>query len=391
MQNRNRALRVAAAVLALVLAATASGCGAAVEPRDGRDGDRGEGRVAAALRRMVTEGPAPGGAVLTAVGGRARFAAAGTADLRTGRPVGRTDRFRAGSLTKTFLATVVLQLAAERRLGLEDTVEAHLPGLVRGRGNDGRKVTVRQLLSHTSGLYDYTRDPAFARRAFGADSAGHRLDTHAPRALVRTALAHPPSFAPGDGWRYSNTNYLLLGLIVEQVTGHPYAAEVRRRVILPLGLTGTSLPGTRAALPAPHGRAYSARAGADTGSGAPRDVTELDPSVAGAAGELVSTLDDLARFFGALLDGRLLPGPQLRAMRDTAASDGRYGLGLYPVRLPCGVTVWGHNGVISGSYALVVGAPGGRRVLAYRLNDDARPARTSEGALLRAEFCPPGA
>ncbi|TGB16567.1 class A beta-lactamase-related serine hydrolase [Streptomyces palmae] len=336
------------------------------------------------LRRALAEGPAPGAAVLVRAGGRTRFTAAGVSDVWTGRPVQQADHFRAGSLTKTFLATVVLQLCAEGRLGPADRVERYLPGLLRGPGLDGRKVTVRQLLAHTSGLYDYTRDPALARELSGDGFAEHRFDTRTPRELLRTALAHRPTFSPpGSGWRYSNTDYLVLGLLVEKVTGHDYATEVRRRIIEPLRLTGTSFPGTRDTLPAPHGRGYSAPT---TPGGPPRDTTTLNPSIAGAAGSLVSTLDDLARFTLALLDGELLPQPWLAAMRDTRGTDGRYGLGLFPVALPCG-TVWGHNGVINGSSVLVVGTLSGHRVLAYRVNHDAGMRSAPTRALLRAEFC----
>ncbi|MFF8813260.1 serine hydrolase domain-containing protein [Streptomyces pactum] len=378
-----------AAVLVVVLVAAVAGCGDG--PRRKAPAVRGGPAAAPAappdlgpgLRRLVERGPAPGGAVLVVSGGRGRFAAAGVSDLATGRPVGRADHFRAGSLTKTFLATVVLQLVAEGRLGLDDPVEEHLPGLLRGPGHGGRTVTIRQLLDHTSGLYDYTRDPALARRLFGAGFAAHRFDSHTPRGLVRIALAHPPVFGPpGGGWAYSNTDYTVLGLVVERVTGRGYAAEARRRIIEPLGLTGTSFPGTRPTLPRPHGRGYAAGAA----GGAPRDVTEFDPSSAGAAGELVSTLDDLARFHRALLGGELLPPSGLARMRDTGPSRGRYGMGLFPVTLPCG-RVWGHNGTINGSSVLLVGSASGDRVLVHRLNHTAAPDRAAERALLRRAFC----
>lgn len=389
--------RAAALALAAVLSAAVPGCGgpgpadrgaartlrAGAGPGTGAaatrqaDGRQTEAALRAAVRRLVAEGSAPGAAALARDGGGTRFAAAGLADLRTGRRIHRNDRFRAGSITKTLIATVVLQLADERRLGLDDTVEEHLPGLVRGRGNDGRKITLRQLLTHTSGLFDFAADQRVARR-LSRPPTGAPLT---PRQLVRTAVAHRPRFAPGTAWHYSNTNYVLLGLVVQRVTGRPYAAETERRVLRPLGLRGTSFPGARGTLPTPHGRAYT------PGTGTPRDVTALDPSAAGAAGEAISTLDDLARFFGALLRGGLLPPAALRRMRDTTASDGRYGMGLFPIQLSCGVTLWGHNGQINGSYAQVVATPDGRRVLAFRLNTEARPAAAAERALLKAEFC----
>ncbi|MET9395253.1 serine hydrolase domain-containing protein [Streptomyces sp. NPDC006624] len=311
----------------------------------------------AVLPLLVTRGAAPSAALLAREGNTTRYAQAGTG-------IARSDHFRAGSLTKTFVATVVLQLAAERRLSLTDTVEEHLPGLVRGAGNDGRALTLRSLLTHTSGLYDFTADtrgttPVTARQAVGI------------------ALTHPP--AARGRFSYSNTNYVLLGLVVEQVTGHPYATEAERRILTPLRLTGTSFPGSRSALPSPHGRAYAADG---------TDVTDLDPRVAGAAGEIVTTLADLDRFYAALLGGRLLPPRWLREMLDTRAAHGAYGMGVFPQELPCGTTVWGHNGHISGSYVRTAATVDGRRVLTLRVNTDAIADPGLEPAVLAAEFCP---
>ncbi|MEU6664550.1 serine hydrolase domain-containing protein [Streptomyces sp. NPDC046727] len=313
------------------------------------------------LPRLVTDGRAPAAALLSrdAEGDGVRFRYSDA-----GHGIGRADHFRAGSITKTFIATVVLQLAAEHRLSLSDTVERHLPGLLRGRGADGRRITLRALLTHTSGLAD------FAETTRGTVPV-------TPLQAVRIALALPPA-RPGR-YSYSNTDYVLLGLVVGQVTGHSYAAEAERRIIAPLGLTDTSFPGARRSLPAPHGRAYAA-----DGS----DVTRLDPRVAGAAGELVTTLADLDRFYAALLDGRLLPSRRLREMLDTRAAHGSYGMGLFPVRLPCGITVWGHNGRISGSYVRSAATTGGRHVLTFRVNTDAMADPDLEPALLAAEFCP---
>lgn len=309
------------------------------------------------LALLVSQGGAPAAALLAVSRGDAHYA-------ESGPGISRADHFRAGSVTKTFLATVVLQLAAEHRLALSDTVERHLPGLVRGTGNDGRALTLRSLLTHTSGLYDFT-----------ADTDGTTPVT--PRQALRIALTHPPA-SPGR-YAYSNTNYVLLGLVVERVTGRSYAAETGRRLIAPLGLTGTSFPGSRTSLPLPHGRAY-----AEDGT----DVTRLDPRVAGAAGEMVTTLADLDRFYSALLGGDLLPPRRLREMLGTRAAHGSYGMGLFPVKLPCGVTVWGHNGRILGSYVRTAATVDGRHVLTFRVNTTAIADPGLELRLLAAEFCP---
>ncbi|WP_234426593.1 serine hydrolase domain-containing protein [Streptomyces niger] len=334
--------------------------------------------------RALAAGEVPGAAALTTRDGHAyaaRFAAAGVADVRTDRPITPADHFRAGSLTKTFIATVVLQLTAEHRLSLDDTVGRLLPELTPG-ATDPRDITVRELLDHTSGLYNYTADPELSRELHGAGFTAHRYDTYTPDELLRTALGHPAENAPGDRYVYSNTNYLVLGQIIEAVTGHGYATEAEHRIITPLGLSGTSFPGTDPRLPRPYGRGYS-QVGEER-----VDSTALDPSRAGAAGELVTTLGDLNRFFGALLGGRLLPPRQLVQMRDEKDTNGVYGLGLYGTRLSCGVTVWGHDGDINGSYAQTAATGDGRHVLTLRLNTDQPDAPRRIRALLTAEFCP---
>ncbi|MFB6435769.1 serine hydrolase [Streptomyces sp. NPDC056411] len=342
----------------------------------------------AALHRLVADG-APGAASLVTRGHgstAARFATAGVADLRSGRRMTRQDHFRAGSLTKPLVATVVLQLVAEGRLALHDPAAAHLPPGVPVTGDGGRsdlrKVTVRQLLDHTSGLFNYTEDRRLSRQLYGTGFGAHRYDHHTPAELLRTALGHPPSAAPGARYRYSNTNYLVLGLIIQAVTGHPYAAEIRRRVLRPAGLRQTSFPGTDPALPQPHGRGYSRIGDRQV------DTTSLDPSRAGAAGEMITTLGDLNRFFSALLGGALLAPRQMTELRSDKHTGGAYGLGLYATRLPCGVTVWGHNGDINGSFAQTAGTADGRHLVSFRVNTDvlARPLDATD--VLTAEFCP---
>lgn len=350
--------------------------------------DRPPATTVHALRRLVHDG-APGAASLTTRDGRfpaSRFATAGVADLRTGRTMDARDHFRAGSLTKTLVATVVLQLVGERKLSLQDTAAVHLPRGVpaagRGDRSELRKVTIRQLLDHTSGLFNYTEDPRLSRQLYGKGFGAHRYDSHTPAELVRIALSHPPVAPPGTRYAYSNTNYLVLGLIIKAVTGHPYATEVRRRIILPARLHDTSFPGTDPALPRPHGRGYSQ-------AGARRvDATSLDPSRAGAAGEMVTTLGDLNRFFSALLGGRLLAPRQMADIRDEKHTGGAYGLGLYATELPCGVTVWGHNGDINGSFAQTAGTPDGRHLVSYRVNMDALADPVHGTDVLTAEFCP---
>ncbi|MFE4968003.1 serine hydrolase domain-containing protein [Streptomyces sp. NPDC056660] len=311
---------------------------------------------------------------------------AGVGDTRTGAPRSAADRYRVGSITKTFVSTVLLQLEAEGRLSLDDKVDKWLPGVVTGHGNDGRLVTVRQLLNHTSGIFNYTADEDFGRTYFTKDGFfQHRYDTLTPAGLVAVAMKHKPAFAPGTSWAYSNTNYILAGLVIKAVTGRSYAEEITDRVIRPLHLTGTSLPGTRTTLPHPSSRAYSKLTDP---AGPTYDVTALNPSMASSAGELISTGADLTRFYEALLRGKLLAPHQLKEMKTTVpvpgAPNSTYGLGLIDHTLSCGVHVWGHDGGIHGSASTAVTTADGRHALAVNFNGD---WTGDPGAVLDAEFC----
>lgn len=313
-------------------------------------------------------------------------ATSGLGDLRSGEPRSAHDHFRVGSITKTFTATVLLQLAAEGRLSLDDTVEKWLPGVVRGRGHDGREVTLRQLLNHTSGIAEYTSDEQFVKDVFLADGfLQNRYRTWTPRRLVGIAMRHEPTFAPGTDWSYSNTNYVLAGMVIEKATGNPYGDEIRERVIEPLGLHGTKVPGADPTLPGPHSRAYSKLA--ETSEGRTYDVTKLNPSIAGAAGEMVSTPGDLNRFVSALLRGRLLPKKQLAEMKTVVPVDGDrggYGLGLFTYKLSCGVQLWGHSGGIHGSLSETATTADGRHTLTYNFNSD---WAGDSLPIMEAEFC----
>ncbi|WP_404952627.1 serine hydrolase domain-containing protein [Streptomyces sp. 147326] len=313
----------------------------------------------------------------------------GVGDLTTGAPRGTNDRFRVGSITKTFVATVLLQMEAEGKLHLDDTVERRLPGLVRGNGNDGRKITVRQLLNHTSGLFDYLADEEYLDTYMrGQGYLDHRYDTLPPKKHVKVALSHAPLFKPGAQLSYSNTNYILAGLIIEKAGGRTYEAEVRDRIIKPLGLKATSNPGNSIHIPRPSSRSYS-----KLFASAPEridDVTEMNGSQGWADGDIISTAGDLNRFYGALLRGALLPPQQLEAMKTTRSMpespDMSYGLGLTRFTTSCGTTLWGHGGGMVGSTSLAVTTEDGRHQLALNRNGDWNAG--SLRGVMEAEFCP---
>jgi D-alanyl-D-alanine carboxypeptidase len=274
-------------------------------------------------------------------------ARSGIGDLRTGQPMPQNGYVRIGSTSKTFVATVLLQLVGEGRLSLDDTVDKWLPGLVRGHGNDGRRITLRQLLQHTSGLPDYIGDVVP-----DLSTAGYRKNrwtTYTSEQRVAFAMQHPPSFEPGAGWEYSNTNYVLIGMVIKAATGHSWEHEVRARILRPLRLTQTLAPGDWPFLPAPHARNYQQF----EPGGAMTDTTvAYMPFDGDADGSLISTTADTNRFFKALVQGELLAPAQLAEMQRTVevpADPGlppgtRDGLGLDWTPLSCGGGYWGHSG-----------------------------------------------
>ncbi|MCT9140135.1 serine hydrolase domain-containing protein, partial [Streptomyces violarus] len=291
------------------------------------------------------------------------------------------------SITKTFVATVVLQLEAEGKLSLDDTVEKWLPGVVRGNGHDGRRITLRQLLNHSSGIFDYLRDSGFQQKYMTPDGfMKHRFDQASPEDAIAIAMANKPHFKkPGTSFAYSNTNYVLAARVIEKATGSDdYADEIERRIIAPLKLSSTSVP-TRVTLPRPSSRAYSKLSKIKTGP--TYDVTELNPRLAYGSGQMVSSSADLTRFYSALLRGKLLRPEQLKEMKTTIPSSrdtSRYGLGLVDRELKCGVHVWGHDGGITGSNSDAVTTEDGRHSLAVNFNGD---WSGSTDAIIEAEFC----
>ncbi|QFR97438.1 serine hydrolase [Streptomyces tsukubensis] len=304
-----------------------------------------------------------------------RVVRGGTGDLSTGRPVPRDGYVRIGSTTKTFVATVLLQLAGEGRLSLDDTLEDWLPGVVRGGGSDGRRITLRQMLQHTSGVPDYTGDvvPDMTARGYYKN----RWTTYTSARRVALALRHPRSFEPGSNWKYSNTNYILAGMVIKAVTGRSWDQEVDARILRPLRLRHTFSPGDRPYLPAPHARDYQQFA-----PGGPMTDTTLAylPFDGDADGALISTERDTNKFFTALVRGELLAPAQLAEMRRTVTvpeSPGtvrgtRDGLGLDRTPLSCGGGYWGHSGSGFGYLAWPAATPDGRTAITVSVHS--RPA-----------------
>ncbi len=297
--------------------------------------------VKTALAKLVQSG-APGAVVLIRNGSKTTVVTDGVAVLATRAPIAADDHFRIGSITKSFVATVVLQLVGEGKLGLDKPVAEQVPGLLPA----GSKITIRELLQHTSGLYDYTDSPRLLA-PYLKGNLGYRWS---PRALLALALSQSTLFAPGDTWSYSNTNYIALGLAVEAVTKHPLGTELATRIFRPLRLTQTTFAVGRA-IGNPTAHAYYKG----------QDITTLSGSWAWAAGAIASTADDVANFYRALLTGKLLPHAQLQAMEHTVVAGGSdYGLGLLEVTTPCG-SAWGHNGAVPGYMTFALSSKNGQR------------------------------
>lgn len=307
-----------------------------------------------ALDGLVDEGGFPAAlAAVTAADGRTTDYTAGVAELGTDKPVPADGLVRIGSNTKMYTAVVVLQLVDDGLVQLDEPVESYLPGLLGRYGIDGSTITVRQLLQHTSGLPNYTT--ALAATLF--TPGDQYMDA---REQLDIAFSLPVSFAPGERWEYSNTNYILAGLLAEKVARQPIAKLITERIIEPLGLRDTSypVPGDLS-IPGPHPLGY--HAGDD---GQLRDITDFDPSLGGAAGQMIASPSDVNRFMRALLGGELLTDATLEQMMTTVPADdlwpgSAYGLGLESFPLTCDALAWGHGGDIPGYETRNATIPGG--------------------------------
>ncbi|QIJ65225.1 serine hydrolase domain-containing protein [Streptomyces sp. JB150] len=284
----------------------------------------------------------PSTAAQLRVGGPAGhwYGTSGVADIHTPRPVTARHKVRIGSITKVFVATVMLQLAAEGRVDLDASVRRLLPGLLPRRF---AAVTVAHLLNHTSGLPDHVGIP---EPKTPEEVLRHRLDHWTPREWVATATHGPLKFAPGTRQEYRGINYVLAALIIDQVTGRPYGEAVRDRITRPLDLAHTVVPGDDPYIHGRHVHGYLRMT-----DGSLRDITAYDPSSVRGEGDMISTTTDVDRMLAALFSGELLPPELLRLMftlppKDVRMLDGspaRYSTGLQQATVN-GVTLWGKTG-----------------------------------------------
>ncbi|MET9293338.1 serine hydrolase domain-containing protein [Streptomyces sp. NPDC003077] len=318
---------------------------------------------AKALRAAISDLDADGAtAALVRVGGKDGIwrGSAGVHDRISQRPANPDARFRAGSVTKVFTAAVVLQLAAEKKLDLDRPARAYLPELIPA---DYRDVTVRQLLNHTHGM----PSPDFR----GNDLEGwyaNRFHVYTPQALVRSALAKKPEFTPGEQQHYTNIGYLVAGLLIEKVTHDSYEHQVTRRIIKPLHLRGTYLPGTDPRIRGPHNIGYQVFPTADGTE--LRDASVWSTTDTWSAGALISTTADLERFVGALFNGRIVRGPLLKEMFTLPTlkkGTAMYSVGLTQWKMG-GRQVWGKSGGRWGYNAGFAAPQDLSRTLVYSIN-----------------------
>ena len=312
---------------------------------------------------QIVEAGVPGALLYTYDKGTVTELQSGLADLSAGTPMGPSTSYRIGSQTKTYVSTAVLQLVAQHRIGLDAPARRYLPGLLARVPH----VTVRELLNHTSGLFEFNEDP----RVLAPYFAGHLGHVWKPRRLVEIALSNDPVSAPGAEYHYANTNYVVLGLMVQAVTQRPLGDVLRDEVFAPAGLDSTAFSSSRT-LPAPAAHGYYVAEGGTAGD--LTDLTSLYP-YPWASGAGVSTAPDVARFYRHLLSRQMLPRNLMAAMmttNDSSAEDGAgtaYGLGLQSFRTRCG-TAWGHGGNFPGYLTYVYSSPHGGRQVVLTINED---------------------
>lgn len=317
------------------------------------------------IPRMMRENAIPGAVVLIKSPAMGDWSATfGTAEIGKRVPMSMRDYFRVGSNTKTMTSTVILQLVQEGRLKLDDPISTYLPGVP-----NGRHITIAELSEMRSGLFSYTFD-----RGFNTTLDSDPQKAWTPDQLLAIAFSHPPDFSPGARYEYSNTNIVLLGLVIQQLTGMPAADTFQQRIFGPLKLTHTSLPkNTDSSIPKPHAQGYQFGTNVQTissyavppaqlpaalhGALKPINMTKANPSWAFTAGGAISTPNDLAGYVKALVGGGLLDQKlqklRLDSIKPTVAGQpGSVGYGLGIARFA--PNVYGHDGQIPGYSTLMV-------------------------------------
>lgn len=338
--------------LMLIICLAISACGSATGTQavaPNTLGQRLQPLVVAQMKAMQV----PGAVIFVQGAGSQSWAAnLGTSNLATHAPMSPDMHFRIGSITKTFVGTVILQLVDEGKLKLDDPISKYQPEVP-----NGNNITVREVLDMSSGLYNYSEDNDFGN-ALEAELYGNNMNrVWEPKELLAIAFKHPPYFAPGKGFHYSNTNYILLGLMVEQLTGHAVEDEIQHRILTQLGMSNTSMPQlTSSAIPGPYPRGYTfvtpATMGQPGGTSTnnPLDVTMVNPSWGWTAGNMISTVHDLQIWAKALATGKLLSAATQKERLNWLSTT--IGSPTYPLKYGLAIANFdgfiGHNGGLPG-------------------------------------------
>ncbi|MFF5503978.1 serine hydrolase domain-containing protein [Streptomyces roseolus] len=383
--RRRRTAGVAAALIAAVVAGPATaGTAAAAAPAPTSASVPAPDRagIVAALNSAMANG-APGAMARFSGPGGVESLTVGVRDRASGAPMDIHARFRIGSVSKTFSTVVLLQLVEEGRLELDAPVDRYLPGLL-----PDERITVRHLLTHRSGLADYT-NAMFADTVPGFEAVRNRVFSY--QELVDLSLSEPRTTEPGVAYRYSNANFVVVGMLIEKLTGQPVDRAYERRIFKPLKLRDTSYvhPDTRIKGLRVRGYLHPDAAGEPL-----VDSTEQTVSWAQSAGAVISSPADLNTFTSALMRGRLLSPAMLEEMTTVTPTDATntrfYGLGLRRYDLSCGAQVFGHTGTVQGYYTYAFSTRDGRRSLSAVANTSNHgAANTALGGTLEAAFCGP--
>lgn len=301
-------------------------------------------------------------------------ATSGVANVSNNQQMNSNMKFRIGSVTKSFTGGVALQLIGNSQLSLDDTVEDYLPGLL----SYGDDVTMRMLLQHTSGIPDYWESGPDPLVYSFTNSATVRAQTWTPAQLVARVSGYPHAFNPGAQTSYSSTNFVILGMIIEDITGNSLQTEIQNRFITPLGLTGTSFPLTTTSMPSPSTHGYTLLFDEHLAPepGTMTDVTNYNPSALWAMGNMISTTNDLNTYMKALIGGQLLPSWLTAEMKETVPFHMPFwpnnkiemGLGIWGWKLPCGGMVYGHEGEVPGSNTFAFVNEDGTRAVSMNHN-----------------------
>ncbi|MFD7401867.1 serine hydrolase domain-containing protein [Streptomyces sp. NPDC059866] len=334
-----------------------------------------------AVQKQAMANGAPGALTRIDFGASSYRIASGKADTAAGTAMDADRRFRVGSVSKSFTTVVLMQLVAEGRVDLDAPANDYLP-----KPLPDDRITVRHLLSHRSGLWDFTND-MFYHTVPGFEAVRNKVFSF--QELIDLSTAHQPTVVPGAAYSYSNTNFVVLGQLIEHITGVPMATHYEQRIFQPLGLRNTSYvhPGTT--ITGSHARGYLR----DDDTTLPLvDSTEQTVSWAQSAGAVISNSADLNRFFAAVVSGKLVSQPQLQEMLSMVPvnADGTqfYGLGLRGRALSCGVKVYGHTGTMQGYYTYAFTSADGKRSMTSMANTSNNgTVNAALAGTLEAAFC----